>query len=225
MARIVWTHSEKSAIFAEMVEIFIEEPNMHPRDVLSRCQTVLPVNRRRDVTYNMIFNYKATVVKAEAEANKERPKRSKVEVAPVSVELGVSDLIDKLMSKFAVMVADEIVSRYPKPFYIQPPVAKPPVVATPAPADMNPKTDTPGVLIIGLNGHQMSITRARFPRKDIMFLHVDDASSHAAIKRDHTILMTKFISHSVQDKYRHAPNLHYCNGGLSELNTILNNIR
>ena len=225
MGRIVWNHSEKSAIFAEMVEVLIEEPNMHPRDVLARCQTVLPVNRRRDVTYNMIFNYKGLVVKAEAEANRKRPKRVKPEPTPVSVELGSSELLDKLMSKFAAMVADEILKKQPKSFHIQHP-APTRSGLQPAPKEVcEPKPETPGVLIIGLNGHQMNITRTRFPRKDIMFLHVDDASSHAAIKRDHTILMTKFISHSIQDKYRHAPNLHYCNGGLSELNTILNNIR
>lgn len=228
MKRIVWNHSEKSAIFNEMVELLIEEPNMHPRDVLTRCQTVLPVNRRRDVSYNMIFNYKSTVSKAEVEAKKRKLKKPKTEDS--SVKAGQSDLgdmLEQLMKKFAGIVVDEIQRRYPAPFHIQYPnkqvhtstVDKAVESKTP---EQNPQ---PGILIIGLNGHQMSLVRSRHPRKDIMFLHIDDAMSHAAIKRDHTVLMTKFISHAVQDKYRHAPNLHYCNGGLSELHTLLNNIR
>ena len=225
MGRIVWNHSEKTAIFEEMVELFIAEPNMHPRDVLTRCQTVLPINRRRDVTYNTIFNYKTLVNKAEAEAKKRKLSRPKVsEAAPVRDEL--SETLEQLMKKFAVLVVDEIQRRYPVPFHI--PIVRSKSVEEPVdpkPKSKEPTKAVPGILIIGLNGHQMSITKSRFPRKDLMFLHVDDASSYAAIKRDHTILMTKFISHSVQDKYRHAPNLHYCNGGLSELNTIISNIR
>ena len=36
--------------------------------------------------------------------------------------------------------------------------------------------------------------------------------------------MTKFINHSVQGKYRKHPNLHYVNGGVSDLKTILHGI-
>jgi hypothetical protein len=38
-------------------------------------------------------------------------------------------------------------------------------------------------------------------------------------------LMTKFINHSVQGKYRHAPNLRFCNGGITDLSIVLKGIR
>lgn len=229
MGRIVWNHNEKSAMFNEMVELLIEEPHMHPRDVLSRCQTTLPVNRRRDVNYNMIFNYKNTVVKAEAEANKQRPKRSALKVEEKLKLVETTDIVDQLMRKFAKLVADEIIKSYPTPFYLQSPGKKTESIERiniPSEDITTPvKLNSPGILIIGLNGHQMSVVKARFPAKDIMFLHADDATSHNPIRRDHTILMTKFINHSVHTRYRHAPNLQYCNGGLSELNSLLINIR
>jgi len=42
--------------------------------------------------------------------------------------------------------------------------------------------------------------------------------------RAHTVLMTKFINHSVQDKYRKAPKLHFVNGGMGELGEVLDSI-
>ena len=49
----------------------------------------------------------------------------------------------------------------------------------------------------------------------------EEAVSRHRFNADHTILMTKFINHSAQAKYRTAPNLHYCNGGVSDLTTLM----
>lgn len=229
MLRIVWNHSEKTAVFDEMVKLLIEEPHMHPRDVLARCQIVLPTNRRRDVSYNMVFNYKSTVHKAGVKANSQRAKQHVKTVEEKPEPAPTTDVLEQVMKKLAVMVADEIQRRYPTPFYIQHPSSKPPeqkvaVVAVEEVKTSLP-TNGPGVLVIGLNGNQMSLVKSRFPRKDIMFLHVDDAKSYNPVRREHTILMTKFINHAVQERYRNAPNLQYCNGGISELSKILINIR
>ena len=75
----------------------------------------------------------------------------------------------------------------------------------------------PTVLVIGLNGHQMECIKNYMPGLDFTFVTAEQAVSHNTMNKDHTILMTKFINHSVQNKYRKHPNLHYCNGGVSEL--------
>jgi hypothetical protein len=49
-------------------------------------------------------------------------------------------------------------------------------------------------------------------------------SIEARAPAPHTILMTKFINHSVQERYRKAQNLRLCNGGVSELSVILKSI-
>jgi hypothetical protein len=59
------------------------------------------------------------------------------------------------------------------------------------------------------------------PDLDYTFATAEQAVSHYTFNKDHTILMTKFINHSVQAKYRKHPNLHYCNGGVSELKHML----
>jgi hypothetical protein len=80
------------------------------------------------------------------------------------------------------------------------------------------------VLIIGLNGCQMETIRQYRPDLDYTFINSDDAISRYTVHKDHTILMTKFINHSVQNKYRKHPNLHYCNGGVGDLKTLLQGI-
>jgi len=82
----------------------------------------------------------------------------------------------------------------------------------------------PGVLIIGLLGAQVTETIAAFPHLDITHMTGEEGLTRPALLRAHTVLMTKFINHSVQGKYRKAPNLHFCNGGVSELRRMLSEI-
>jgi hypothetical protein len=77
-----------------------------------------------------------------------------------------------------------------------------------------------GVLVIGLLGDQVEALPI-YNTLDITFLPTEQALSKDYVKRAYTILMTKFINHAVQDKYRKANNLHYCNGGTSDLARIL----
>ena len=79
----------------------------------------------------------------------------------------------------------------------------------------------PTVLVIGLNGHQMECIKQSRPEIDFTFVTAEQALSHTTLTKDHTILMTKFINHSAQAKYRKHPNLHYCNGGVSDLKHML----
>jgi hypothetical protein len=84
-----------------------------------------------------------------------------------------------------------------------------------------PKPRKPSVLIIGLNGVQMTSVNRSYPEVKFTFMTGEEAVSRNQFHADHTILMTKFINHSAQNKYRQAPNLHYCNGGVSDLTALL----
>lgn len=230
MTRVVWTKQEQKIIYREMVNLFIQNPDLITVEVLARCQIPLPEERRRNVSYNMVFNYKNRVIKAENEAKKIR--LQKTEDVPKVVEQvetsNLHSLIDQLIKQFAKAVADEILKTQPAQFYLtgktedKNPVK---VKIIPSEKSQEPKIEKPTILIIGLNGHQTSIVRSRFPNKDIMFLGADEAKSQCFVDRQHTILMTKFISHSIQTKYRHASDLKYCNGGVTELGSIITNIR
>jgi hypothetical protein len=83
----------------------------------------------------------------------------------------------------------------------------------------------PGVLVIGLLPAQAyQIVSAVGDRLDLTFYTAEDAVHKPKLVRAHTILMTKFISHAVQDKYRKATDLRFCNGSTGELVKILDSI-
>lgn len=82
----------------------------------------------------------------------------------------------------------------------------------------------PGVLIIGLLGAQVIKVIEAYPHLDITHMTGEEGNTRPALLRAHTILMTKFINHSVQGKYRKAPNLHFCHGGVTELCRVLQDI-
>lgn len=236
--RIVWNQEEKAVLFDEMVSLLIKNPNLSVRDVLIRAQNRLPHDRRRAVSYNTVFSYKNLVAKAQtiaarkaAEAAREAPPApvaASVEATPEpTLEQRISEVLEQIIAKVARDVAQQVVDDLVRRnFQIHAPrsVVVEPVAEEPESEPVK-KAKRTSVVIIGLNGHQMSLTKTRFPNLDITFISANDAVSGAVVKKEHTILMTKFISHSAQNRYRQTPNLQYCNGGLTDLSAMLNRIQ
>mgnify|MGYP003704866359 CR=1 FL=1 len=86
------------------------------------------------------------------------------------------------------------------------------------------KKRRPTALVVGLLGVQMECIKQSNPGVDFTFVTAEQAVSHHTVNKDHTFLMTKFINHSVQNKYRKHPNLHFVNGGVTELKTLLHGV-
>jgi hypothetical protein len=59
---------------------------------------------------------------------------------------------------------------------------------------------------------------------DIDYLDSDEAARRAPSQRAHVVMMTRFVSHVVQERWRKYGVLHYCNGGLTALETILDSL-
>jgi hypothetical protein len=237
--RIVWTKEEKRALRECMIDICYVTPMMSNKGLLQNAQEeVIPYERRSKITDQRVFNYKNLINEARAKAEEHRVKTSKPKpvVAPKPeptpepvrkldtlgevFELFIDALADRIMDK---MIAAKQQVEQPKAEESQPvlergwldahleklTIRKPPVKKRPT------------VLIIGLNGCQMETIKTYKPDLDYTFATAEQAVSHYTFNKDHTILMTKFINHSVQAKYRKHPNLHYCNGGVSELKHML----
>jgi hypothetical protein len=202
-------------------------------------EEVIPYERRAKITDQKVFTYKNMINEARAKAEEHRVKTSKPkpvaavlpEPTPEPVrkldtlgevfELFIDALADRIMDKLAARQPVE--EPAPKVEQTQPilergwldahleklTIRKPPVKKRPT------------VLVVGLNGCQMETIKNYKPDLDYTFVTAEQALSHYTFNKDHTILMTKFINHSVQGKYRKHPNLHYCNGGVSELKHML----
>jgi len=242
MSRIVWTKEEKCAIQNALVDLIAFEPKLSNKELLRRAQEqVIPYERRTKITDQRVFNYKGmihaardTVKLAATRADSFKPR---VEV-PVPMEYAkptVGELFEQLVDALTERVLSQVTDRLKDrltgdvsqiaasrldELFERPMDQLDAMFETLRPA----KPRKPTCLVVGLNGAQMESIKRRVPHVDFKFLTAEDALSHYVSTKDHTVLMTKFINHSVQGKYRKHPNLHYCNGGVTELNNLLNGV-
>lgn len=244
MTRVVWTNDEKKAIFARMEEYFHAHPNGLRKDALREAQSVLNSSRWIVVTDQRVFNYKDRIEIARANARKKKPaqiveplngtlfgpapiptppREPERKETPTERLVGV---FEQLLDILADKVADRVYLKM-----LDAPVAAAPVAPHRPKHDPRPVPShvsgvpRPGVLIIGLLPAQAHhVSQMYYNRLDMSFFTAEEAVTFPKLTRAHTVLMTKFINHSVQDKYRKCPMLHFCNGGVAELTGILDKL-
>lgn len=219
MSKLFWSTEEWAQLRAQAILLLKETPYARVQNVLSEAQLVLPPGRRRKMTYAAAYRYRSFVEECRALA-KDQPQAPPkvVEPAPAPtdplralLDQVLDALVDKLMERIELRVQGDAISVRPR-----------------APQDnciVERCTGKPGVLIVGLLGAQAANIMKAFPNLEISCMTSEEALRRDKLLRAHTVLMTKFISHSVQEKYRKAPQLHLCNGGLSELTALLGEIR
>lgn len=239
--RIRWTDQERNLVYNRLVEVYAEGRYTAQANVLQRAQDVLPIGRRRKIYPTMLSQLKDWMHEARMESYTRARDRKLTEVAlqtqastistaPPPAELGVSELIEKLVDQLTKRVVTEVVSALSEQLSVlqkpyQPKVeaveSNPVIVARPE----NNKPRRTRVMIIGLKGQQVTVVEQKYPDIDFTFMTATEAQSRAPGEADWTIVMTKFINHSVYSKYRDVPNLRHCNGGVSDLSTIIHTIR
>jgi hypothetical protein len=234
--RIVWTKEEKRALRDCMIDICYVTPTMSNKGLLRHAQEeVIPYERRHIITDQRVFNYKALIAEARKAAEEHRAKTSKPKAMPLPEPVPEPPplKIDTLGNLFELLVdaiTDRVLEKLKAP------------VETPEPEPAAEQGFGTGwldelekltirrkearvrrstVLVVGLNGSQVDTVKTHRPDLDFTFVTAEQALNHYTFHKDHTILMTKFINHSVQAKYRKHGNLHYCNGGVSDLKHIL----
>jgi hypothetical protein len=237
MTRVVWTKEEKQTVFDNMVEHLAKNPTLSGKQVLQQGQSILPYERRGKTTDQRVFAHKDRILAARTEAAKRRVME---DMAPVSVPMeyakpSVGDLFEQLVDALTERVLSQVTDRLKDRLtgdvseiagnrleeLFGHPMDKLDAMFD---ALHPPKPRKPTCLVVGLNGAQMESIKRRVPHVDFKFFTAEEAVSHYTCTKDHTVLMTKFINHSVQGKYRKHPNLHYCNGGVTELNNLLNGV-
>jgi hypothetical protein len=245
--RIHWTDEERSVVFNRMVEVYAEGRSSSRENILIKAQYDLPIGRRRKVYPAMLANLKSWMESARAESYSRVRDRKLTEVAladkveapaPQPVELGNSELLEKLFDQLAKRVAIEVMSGISEqlsalqkthqnnlPAVNQTAEARLFAQQLASASGLTPKPRRKRVTIIGLRGQQMSVIKQKYQDIDFTFLDVDDAVGRVPCEAECTIMMTKFINHSVYAKYRNAPNMRHCNGGISDLGSIIQDIR
>ena len=211
--KIFWTSSERASINKALIEAFTDDAYLTRREALTRAQLSLPYERRRRITDQVAF-HESAVIEAARNSARATP-HAKPEPEPALVqETSLGELFEKLIAEVTRRVTAEVQAALAD--QLPGPVSNARerlAIAEPPPQRERKKS----VLIIGLNGQQITIAKQHHSDLSIVCLSAEDALTRNLTRADHTILMTRFISHGVQCKYRHVPNLHYCNGGVSDL--------
>lgn len=241
--RLVWSQAEKEAVFQAMVEAYRVRPSLSRLGALSAGQQVLPLERRIVVNHSRVFNHKARIEQARLAALKAAPQPanpvptavpSPAEKTPSERLAGVLDaLLDILADKLADRLAERL--RPPPTTQVVKTPAGPPFDLeqrkqqlmqrprhNPEPLPCAPKPGRPGVLVLGLLNQSGEQLRREFADTlDIEWHDTDEATTRQVHPMAHVVMMTKFINHSVQERWRKAGRLHYCNGGVSQLRELL----
>lgn len=245
MTRIVWTNFEKQLVSDSMVHFLVDQPAMTNKQVFASAQQALPYERRGKVTDQRVFSHKARINEAREIAEKLRADRKKVVAAkppePAPEPARKLDTLGEVFELFIDALADRILDKMIAAKQQAEQLEKPltgnvsdiasnrfdELFGNPMAAlnklTIRPKK-RPTALVVGLNGAQIECVKRSRPEVDFTFVTAEQALSHNTFHKDHTLLMTKFINHSVQSKYRKHPNMHYCNGGVSELKTLLHGL-
>lgn len=225
MSRIRWTDEERAALVQGMVAV-LHNSNYRPTDtdLLREAQiAALPPARRRKIEGSVAYNAKPLIQKARALA-KDQAAAPTPEPAPEPPTLPAPEpTLGLLFEQLVDALADRIVLR------VLDLLPRDRIEVREAPQALPPNIEAeraarPGVLVLGLLPQQAETVRRMFPGLNITAYDADAALKRDLTRRAHTVLMTKFINHSVQDRYRKAPNLHFCNGGVTELAAILKTI-
>lgn len=225
--RIVWSTEEKAAHYERLVSLFKGNPGLNSKVAFREAQDVIAYDRHRKITDGTVFTHKVMLQKARAEA---KQRLAPQPVAPEPVAAEPANPLLKIFDDLLDLLADRIAERL-----------RPQMTFTEVKEQVNAEFDTQfrrykaevtpakprklSVLIVGLNGCQMSVVTNKYADIKFTFMTGEEAVSRNRLSADHTILMTKFINHSAQGKYRAAPNLHYCNGGVTDLSTLMHVIQ
>jgi hypothetical protein len=223
-----------------MTRAIVDKKLVSTMEILREGQSALPANRQRRLSYATVHNCKNMIAEARNRASEQLRNRKLTElalkpVAPAPVappapapEVNAEQRLARMLDEILDILAEKVAARLQQPGVSistrAMPLPEPNLTFTrakhnpePPSAPRVPKT---GVLVIGLLNDQINAL-PQFNTLDLTFLQTEEALSRPNCRRAHTVLMTKFINHAVQDKYRKADNLRYCNGGTSELAKLL----
>lgn len=237
MSRIVWSLIEKGAVSARLVDVFRQHPNTTRKEALRQAQEILHSSRWVIITDQRVFNYKDRIEAARLKALQELRKKPPEAIgipAPILAPIPTPErketpkgrladilelLLDVVAESVAARVNRKILEAIPEASVAHRPKHDPQPIPHPT------GVAKPGVLVIGLLASQAyAVISTWGTRLDLTFMTPEDAVHRPKLVRAHTILMTKFINHSVQDKYRKAAKLHFVNGGMGELGEVLDRI-
>jgi hypothetical protein len=255
--RIQWSATERAAIAQQIRVIRAKDPGLsHPKALLCAAQMVLPMSRRRKITDGVVYALKGWVndiryepipepapapvldpipeppkyatsigdlalalvreitrevmreMRAEREREEDESEKERYRDYSDRISAGIARDAERQQGRENTKLRDHMArGEFEKPRRLS-------------------------VVVLGIQPAQAGVVIAAYRGRDVDFdfYDSDEAAKREVVRRDVVILMTKFISHSVQERWRPVATgglfagLTYCNGGVTELCAEINNI-
>lgn len=243
MARIVWSRAEREIVNGRLFELYCVKRDLPRKYALSMAQEALPIGRRVVITDQRVFNYKMALEQAQTQAVKfsrrapeGKPEKPPEPAAPISTPAptpearrdpagGLAGVLEALLDAIADRVAERVVLQLPQ--HVPPSPAGPSIGAQvfAQRSDIGSGKARPGVWLLGVQSAMGFQLRDKYrDRLDIDYLDSDEAAKRTPSTRAHIVMMTRFVSHSVQERWKKSGRFHHCNGGLTALEGILDSL-
>jgi hypothetical protein len=242
MARIVWSRAEREIINDRLFKLYCIKGDLPRKYALSMAQEALPAERRVVITDQRVFNSKMALEQAQTQAVKfnrrapeKAPEKPSEPAAPISIPTPAPEarsdptgrlagaleaLLDAIADRVADRVAERVLLQLPEHM----PQRVPPAVIVPQSAIGSGKA-RPGVWLLGVQSAMGFQLRDKYrERLDIEYLDSDEAARRTPSPRAHIVMMTRFVSHSVQERWKKYGRFHFCNGGLTALEGVLDSL-
>lgn len=258
--RIQWSAMERAAIAQQIRVIQAKDPALGNKDMLRAAQTVLPVERRRKITDNVVFALKKwmygirhePVLQPIADPTPQpvpqpvlyppEPAGSIGDLAMALVREITREVMREMRAEREREEAERERERYRD-------LSERVSAAIALDNDrqqgrenrtlrerlqmLDSRIEKPrrlSVVVLGMQPAQGNVVREAYRGRgvDFDFYDSDEAAKRAVVQRDVVVMMTKFVSHTVQERWRPAaaktfpPSFVYCNGGVTELCADIN---
>lgn len=235
MIRVCWTPEERTLVVQRMAYLLNKMPVKYSKQglIIAAC-AVLPSSRGRRIFSNKELNdmnakahaiaansIKEMIVEAEAAAVEHA-----VLPPPLERKEDLTTLLESLIDKIADKVAERLAAQLQVQVHTTTTThSEHRPRHNPEPPCSAPREPKVGVLILGMQPHQGNLLKQEFPKLDITCYDSDEARTKQVLLRAHTIGMTRFLSHQVEERYRKCPRYHRHSAGTSELKTLLGQIQ
>ena len=233
--RVRWSAEERSVVVATMAKLLGKGRFLSRIQLVRDAQDALPTNRRRSIFTNK--ELKGMVTKAEqlsvsairpsmiADAEAAAEKHAVLPL-PLERKEDLTTLLESLIDKIADKVAERLAAQLQVQVHTTTTThSEHRPRHNPEPPCSAPREPKIGVLILGMQPHQGNLLKQEFPKLDITCYDSDEARTKQVLLRAHTIGMTRFLSHQVEERYRKCPRYHRHSAGTSELKTLLGQIQ
>ena len=252
--RIQWSVMERAAIAQQIRAILVGNPVHHSnKALLAEAQLVLPMSRRRKITDGATFALKDWI---NAIRNEPRSRPEPVPVpqpvlypipAPPKPVNSIGELALSLVREITREVMREMRAEREREEAEREGERVSAGIARDNDRQQGrentklrdhiaqgeiEKSQRLSIAILGIQPAQANtvgwLKNYRGRNVDFEFYDSNEAAARRPVQRDVVIMMTKFVSHSVQERWRpmvpktSPPSFYYCNGGVSELCAVIN---